>query len=135
MNTDSATAVNTMHTHDEFMRMRDRVEKAEAELAEIKAGLSDPEVVHLNILRGQIALPDYYVRTTDSNGLVAKLEAELAALREQTRWTPISEMLPEVIEQVLCYAPHYHSIEVRWTDQLGEAVTHWRPLPEPPEGA
>ncbi|MHB8961984.1 MAG: DUF551 domain-containing protein [Saccharofermentanales bacterium] len=60
-------------------------------------------------------------------------ERDLAALREQTRWIPVGERLPEVIEQVLCYAPHYHSIEVRWADQLGEAVTHWRPLPEPPE--
>ena len=36
MNTDSVTAVNTMHTHDEFMRMRARAEKAEALVYELR---------------------------------------------------------------------------------------------------
>lgn len=62
-------------------------------------------------------------------------EARVAELEDAGRWIPCSERLPEVIEQVLCYAPYYHSIEVRWADQFGEAVTHWQPLPTPPEDA
>ena len=36
MNTDSETTIHTMHTHDEFMRMRARAERAEAELAALR---------------------------------------------------------------------------------------------------
>jgi len=74
--------------------------------------------------------------SAETGKAIARAEAaerERDELRERTRWIPVSERLPEVIEQVLCYAPHYHSIEIRWTDQLGEAVTHWQPLPVPPE--
>ena len=89
--------------------------------------------VYEALMNGMIVLDTMREQLSKANARAKKAEAELAVLREQTRWIPVSEMLPEVIEQVLCYAPHYHSIEVRWTDQLGEAVTHWRPLPEPPE--
>lgn len=72
-----------------------RAEEAERELAEIKAILADPEAVYMNILLGRIALPDYYVRTTDTHGEFAKLERELAELRERTRWHLNPADLPE----------------------------------------
>ena len=53
-----------------------RAEAAEAERDATKAILSDPEAVHTNIMLGRITLPDYYVRTTDTNGPFAMLTAE-----------------------------------------------------------
>ncbi len=72
----------------------------------------------------------------------ACLTAELAELR--TRWIPVSERLPKrdgfylVLENVNQVAGYYH-----WCKQFGwntdggriniQSVTHWMPLPEPPE--
>lgn len=74
----------------------------------------------------------------------------VAALREQEerRWIPVAERLPNVFEAVLAYCPKnrntyllYINARVEWHffDKtvagalLDEAVTHWMPLPEPPE--
>ena len=48
-----------------------------------------------------------------------KAEAELAALREQTRWIPVSEGLPED--------------ETRYTARMFKGRGYWTPLPTPPE--
>ena len=72
------------------------------------------------------------------------LTVELAELRERTRWIPVSERLPKrdgfylVLENVNQVAGYYH-----WCKQFGwntdggriniQSVTHWMPLPEPPE--
>lgn len=58
----------------------------------------------------------------------------LEALKRQ-RWIPCSERLPEVGVEVLVYSEsdgeavdYYGGEFFRWPD-----VTHWMPLPEPPE--
>jgi len=79
------------------------------------------------------------------NPLITKLESEverlqiadmttrISELEEASRWIPVSERLPEVVELVLCYAPHFHSVEIRWSDKIGEAVKYWRPMPDAPQ--
>ena len=86
---------------------------------------------------------------------------EIAALKDRTRWIPVSERLPEDVGSYLIYyhewsngdfLPKYDDYRIRvmrfmnngkWcmpvcTDKRCEAdtnreVTHWMPLPEPPK--
>lgn len=65
---------------------------------------------------------------------------------DEPRWIPCSEMLPEKHVEVLAYSPYWGKIVVamwggeywleQWTDDDLEQseITHWMPLPEPPEG-
>jgi len=74
-----------------------------------------------------------------------KLRSELAALREQVRWIPVSEKLPKDNQEVLIYADliakGVHSTKSRQWSADGyyyhgdwyDTVTHWMPLPLPPE--
>lgn len=62
------------------------------------------------------------------------------------RWIPCIERLPEKHVEVLAYSPYWGKIVVamwggefwleQWTDDDLEQseITHWMPLPEPPEG-
>jgi hypothetical protein len=75
---------------------------------------------------------------------IERLRAELAALKEAQRWIPVSEGLPEVgvhVEIVLGVPARnvshgfYEGID-GWFDTWARGhypVTHWRPLPQPPE--
>ena len=54
---------------------------------------------------------------------------------ERTRWIPCSERLPEVGEEVLVYS-RSSGMAVDYYDRglFGySGVTHWMPMPEPPE--
>lgn len=80
------------------------------------------------------------------NGYEAGYEA---GNRDAHRWIPVKERLPEEMEWVLCVSIHntvhilgYDYIMDDW-DIHGKPnscygknfVTHWMPLPEPPEGS
>lgn len=105
----------------------------------LKDKLGWPESLH--------AMPSR-VRQLKSRAEVA--ERDLAALKEQTRWIPVGERLPEVesydtgleyivwldgVRQAAMYfegGGWYSRSHTDWTNR----VTHWMPLPvTPPEGA
>jgi hypothetical protein len=71
------------------------------------------------------------------------LIAELRGLREATRWRPIAEA-PKDGTPVELWAEgrrfancYWMAVTRRWIDAGGRVSkpTHWRPLPDPPEGA
>ncbi|MHB8961982.1 MAG: hypothetical protein ACYC5K_02395 [Saccharofermentanales bacterium] len=76
-------------------------------------------------------------------GDLRKLEAELAALREQTRWIPIGERLPSIPfydrYAVLCSGDYLVATffagtdEWRYRGQTIYGVSHWMTIPESPE--
>ena len=71
----------------------------------------------------------------------------IAALREQPRWISVEERLPEKYTIVLCYKDGQRRLGYYLganygkgvaafrhpKDQWAFGVTHWMPLPEPPE--
>jgi hypothetical protein len=76
---------------------------------------------------------------------VERLKVELLALREQTRWIPVSEKLPEAgtfvdvsVGGVLQnHTAHYYEGDWYWCDPEAdpaprEVVSHWRARPLPP---
>jgi len=72
---------------------------------------------------------------------------ELERLYAERRWIPVEEELPEHGEEVLAYFPPQpycpnpvvgeavHAGKGNWSTEHGGwfHVTHWMPLPEPPE--
>lgn len=79
----------------------------------------------------------------------ARYAEEIAVAQERTRWIPVTERLPEVwrndenaeLVNYMIYSPdfgvdigNYHAKAKKWLCMaLPCTVTHWMPLPEPPE--
>ena len=79
----------------------------------------------------------------------ARYAEEIAVAQERTRWVPVEERLPEVwrndenaeLVNYMIYSPdfgvdigNYHAKAKKWLCMaLPCTVTHWRPLPEPPQ--
>ena len=68
---------------------------------------------------------------------------ELRKLKDQTRWIPVTERLPEESGEYLAYCGEFDGICVVYYEILKtkskwrtnwKQVTHWMPLPEPPKG-
>ena len=86
---------------------------------------------------------------TDDNWLADMVEiarAEIARLREERRWIPVGERLPEKYQRVLvaftpdsrgvvevCEAVHDFGSDFE-TDKGCYECSHWMPLPPGPEG-
>ena len=68
---------------------------------------------------------------------VDRLTAENAALREQVRWIPVSERLPEKDGAYIGWDGTLYvgfTWDERFSVMFPNTVTHWMPLPLPPEG-
>lgn len=75
----------------------------------------------------------------------AELKAELQQAREANRWIPVGERLPEIHDVVLIAVRNRSQAREGYLTEKNEwrvwggvypyftAVTHWRPLPTPPE--
>ena len=89
-------------------------------------------------------------RIVNQSTHIAALQQEIEKLRRQVpRWIPVDERLPEVwrndetaeLVNYMIYSPdfgvdigNYHAKAKKWLCMaLPCTVTHWAPLPEPPE--
>ena len=75
------------------------------------------------------------------------LRKRIAELEAERRWIPVSERLPQIGVRVLFYNNFITNIHKgwfsgdEWTSDIGifyngdklKRITHWMPLPEPPE--
>jgi len=85
--------------------------------------------------------------TYDECHQIRLTDSQWALLRNPPRWIPVEERLPEHGEEVLAYFPPQpycpnpivgeavHAGKGNWSTEHGGwfHVTHWMPLPEPPE--
>ena len=112
---------------------------------EIKKGLNDPIHVHYHI--GDIeprltplAFRDLEFLHADALAYIQQLEAQVP------RWISVEERLPDVDVDVVLIIPRIDGpcIRVGWLRKTGRwwaagqgivpyEVTHWMPMPEPPE--
>jgi hypothetical protein len=73
--------------------------------------------------------------------------SEIARLREERRWVPVGERVPDDLRRVMVMAPGLYGAQVAWLlkgkwhdgigypdDAIDCRVTHWMPLPPGPEG-
>lgn len=93
---------------------------------------------------GRYVSPDGIITATD---YVEAMDMAIAALREQPQWISVEERLPEPFVSVLVYMPEEKPLppvhegflarEGMWYanyfDREPMEITHWMPLPEPPE--
>ena len=104
----------------------------------------------VTVLRG-VAFAAISPQAGDSASLlhycVTHAADEIERLREERRWIPVAERLPEEGEPVLWHNPadaFCHAVvgrrdgdDIDWggdlTINLARSVTHWQPLPPPPE--
>lgn len=73
---------------------------------------------------------------------IAHLISRIAQLEAERRWVPVSERLPEMAGAYLCHIGATYGmtwisvrkfIKGKWKGLGAENVTHWMPLPQPPE--
>ena len=103
------------------------------------------------IIGKEIQIDVRFCTQADVNRYIEALKMAIAALREQHRWIPVTERLPKMYKTVLAYRENlsaeggYTTLEyivpnfgepTQWKNDLNtwkSKVTHWMPLPEPPE--
>ena len=102
------------------------------------------DFVHDWMLKAANAIEDLQKRLDDAEIENIKLKEEFAKCRGKHRWIPLTERLPEHSGNYLVYSvggnwKQLSAVEIAfWDDkrfivQSFFAVTHWTPLPQPPE--
>lgn len=92
---------------------------------------------------------DYYVGYEGALCTVRDLIADMSTVPAYGEWVKTANRLPEEQKEVLIYLPEYDSVEIaalfeipsmnlrEWTQNedayMLDEVSHWMPLPEPPE--
>lgn len=72
---------------------------------------------------------------------LAERDKEIERLREAQRWVPVTDRLPERNERILGYTPskpgfsELYEVTRGFMAMLGKrtGITHWMPLPDPPQ--
>ena len=82
-------------------------------------------------------------RIAELEGKIDQLTAHDATERQDDKWIPVSERLPEAYEKVIALAKDCMNVDWVLPKELREvgkgafarlySVTHWMPLPKPPE--
>jgi len=116
--------------------LQDAVEYDDITWCEDKIHDTDAEYILADLHRGELAVLETRAEAA---------EAELAAMKEAERWIPVGERLPNLRCFVLFVAEYFGEKTLfhgaRYKDgwySVGSVechcdVTHWRPLPAPPE--
>mgnify|MGYP001335451616 CR=1 FL=1 len=82
------------------------------------------------------------LKSSHDEDTITALRARVAELEAAQRWIPVTERLPEDTRDVLvwcgitekgCYSPSQHMWSVYDDGYSPIPVTHWMPLPQPPE--
>ena len=90
---------------------------------------------------------DGVIHNWNNRPIEDELRARIAELEAAQRWIPVSERLPQIGVRVLFYNNFITNIHKgwfsgdEWTSDIGifyngdklKRITHWMPLPEPPE--
>jgi hypothetical protein len=83
-----------------------------------------------------------YSEISDLEELADALYAKIDRLREERRWIPVGDRLPDQVDDVVVWHPSRIGTGWAWYDGDGKwfsgdyevLVSHWMPFPEPPEG-
>ena len=94
------------------------------------------------------ALRNAISRAETADARIAELEAESERFtahgdieRQDDKWIPVSERLPEDLQSIIVFTKDRKTYIIRFLElygregfgSLSDIVTHWMPLPEPPE--
>ena len=110
--------------------LKDAVGKAHASMADALAYIQQLEVENERLLNSYDAA---LCETADMHSISKAAEAQVP------RWISVEERLPEDMVDILLYGEGRYGMGVRsngwWCceDMDGTHITHWMPLPEPPE--
>jgi hypothetical protein len=144
-NNDLATAALLAATRIE--RLEKKIPALNVDLAEASTHAYNGEIARMK-LEAELASRInelHYANTVcmEQKHKIARLTAGLAELRERTRWIPVSEGLPEDSGRYICAIRYNEEPKKMWVEQrfwnifgwdmYTSIVTHWMPLPEPPE--
>lgn len=98
------------------------------------------------VMNSMVVMDTMREQLSKANERAEKAEHELAELKKQTRWIPVSEKLPEEYKSVLLLVESNGKIVIGSREKerflidvppddwcFGRGFTHWQPLPQPPQ--
>ena len=129
---------------DSLKQLVDYIAELEGENAGLKEELQQEKTrsqLNLEAEERRMLNITYYCAEID------RLNARIAELEAAQRWIPVSERLPEIGVRVLFYNNFIKNIHKgwfscdEWVSEIGvfyngdklKRITHWMPLPQPPE--